>query len=78
LQDAGHVSRSGEVRLHLDHVAERIVKNFENPGWRKHGNKTCGVTAEMGDLDRRVERHRLIASPLIRLHAAVQAPHLQV
>jgi hypothetical protein len=66
------------TRLRLDNVAERILKNFQNLGWRKHGGITCGVTAEMGDLDRRVERHRLLASPLIRLHAAVQAPHLSV
>jgi hypothetical protein len=34
-------------RLHLDNVAERILKNFQNPGWRKHGGKPCGVTAEL-------------------------------
>jgi hypothetical protein len=33
------------TRLHLDNVAELIVKNFQNPGWRKHGGKTCGLTA---------------------------------
>jgi hypothetical protein len=25
------------TRLHLDNVAERILKSFQNPGWRQHG-----------------------------------------
>jgi hypothetical protein len=40
------------TRLHLDDLTELILKNVENPGWRKHGGKTCGATAEMGDLGR--------------------------
>ena len=41
----GHLGRGWMTRLHLDNVAELIVRNFQNLGWRKHGGKTCGLTA---------------------------------
>jgi hypothetical protein len=36
------------TRLHLDNVAEPILKNFQNPGWGKHGG---GVHVMVGGLD---------------------------
>ena len=64
----------GPSRERLDHRS--TPESADQFSVHLDGAKACGVTAEMGDLDCRVERHRLLASPLIRLHAAVQVPFI--